>query len=107
MVERIKELCKINKITIKSLEKELEIGNGSIARWTKSKPSVENVLKISQKFNVSLDWLVIGKEPEELTLEEKKLVNLYRSADERGKRAIFRTAEAENMEQESSDSMIG
>lgn len=107
MVERIKELCKINKITIKSLEKELEIGNGSIAKWTKSKPSVENVLKISQKFNVSLDWLITGKEPEELTLEEKKLVNLYRSADERGKRAIFRTAEAENMEQESSDSMIG
>lgn len=107
MVERIKELCKNNKITIKSLEKELEIGNGSIAKWTKSKPSVENVLKISQKFNVTLDWLVTGKEPEELTLEEKNLVNLYRSADERGKRAIIRTAEAENMEQESSDSMIG
>lgn len=107
MVERIKELCKINKITIKSLEKELEIGNGSIAKWSKSKPSVENVLKISQKFNVSLDWLVTGKEPEELTLEEKELVNLYRLADERGKRAIIRTAEAESTEQESSESKIG
>ena len=57
MVERIKGLCKTNKITIKSLEKELEISNGSIAKWSKSKPSVENVLKILQKFNVSLDWL--------------------------------------------------
>ena len=107
MVERIKGLCKNNKISIKALEKELGIGNGSIAKWTKSKPSVENILKISQKFDVSLDWLVTGKEPEELTQEERNLVNLYRAAEERGKRAIIRTAEAENLEQESLDSKIG
>ena len=89
------------------IEKELGIGNGSIAKWTKSKPSVENILKISQKFDVSLDWLVTGKEPEELTQEERNLVNLYRVADERGKRAIIRTAEAETLEQKSSDSKIG
>lgn len=107
IVERIQSLCTQNKTTIKALERELNIANGSIRRWNESKPSVEKVLLISQKFNISIDWLVTGKEAEELTTEERQLVNLYRAADERGKRAIIRTAEAENMEQESSNSKIG
>lgn len=107
IVERIRDLCTQNKTTIKALERELNIANGSIRNWEANKPSVEKVLLVSQRFNVSIDWLVTGKESGELTLEEKKLVDLYRSADERGKRTIFRTAEAEGMEQELSDSMIG
>lgn len=98
IVERIRDLCTQNKTTIKALERELNIANGSIRNWEANKPSVEKVLLVSQRFNVSIDWLVTGKESGELTLEEKKLVDLYRSADERGKRTIFRTAEAEGME---------
>ena len=93
IVERIKELCKINEISIKSLEKELNIGNGSIAKWTKSTPSVENILKISKRFNVSLDWLVTGKEEKDLSRDEKKLVELYRNTNDIGQPLTMKHAE--------------
>lgn len=70
-------------------------------------PSVDKVQIVADMLSVSIDWLVTGKEPDELTLEERKLIDLYRSADDRGKRTIFRTAEAETLEQESSNSKIG
>lgn len=93
IVERIRELCKTNKISIKSLEKELNIGNGSIAKWTKSTPSVENILKISNRFKVSLDWLVTGKEEKDLTQEEKKLLELYRNTNDIGQPLTMKHAE--------------
>lgn len=116
IVERIKELCKINKISIKSLEKELSIGNGSIAKWTKSTPSVENILKISKRFNVSLDWLVTGKEEKDLKQDEKKLVELYRNTNDVGQPLTMKHAEDiqqalprvnQTQEQESLNSQIG
>lgn len=107
LIERIENICKQKGYSIMRLEKESGLSNGQIGKWKKQKPSYDKVASVANTLNVTIDWLITGKAPEDLTLEEKKLIDLYRSADERGKRAIFRTAEAENMEQESSDSMIG
>lgn len=107
LVERIKLKCKENHTSMNALEGELGFGNGTLRRWDERTPGADRLLTLANRLNTSVDWLLTGKDPENLTPEEKKLVELYRSADERGKRAIIRTAEAENMEQESSDSMIG
>ncbi len=107
LIERIENTCKQKGYSIMRLEKESGLSNGQIRKWRTQKPSYDKVESVANTLNVTIDWLITGKDPENLTPEEKKLVELYRSADERGKRAIFRTAEAENMEQESSDSMIG
>lgn len=107
LIERIENICKQKGYSIMRLEKESGLSNGQIGKWKKQKPSYDKVASVANTLNVTIDWLITGKAPEDLTLEEKKLIDLYRSADERGKRAIFRTAEAESMEQESSDSMIG
>ncbi len=107
IVERIKDLCIAENITIKELERIIQISNGSIRHWNEKTPSVERVLLVADHFNVSLDWLVTGKESENLTPEEQLLVDHYRRADNRGKRSIMRTAESESAELESSTSKLG
>ena len=107
IVERIKEKCKENSTNMSNLERELGFGNGNIRRWETQKPSYDKVLAVANALNVSLDWLITGKEAAELSPEEQKLVDLYRVADTRGKRNIMRSAEAESAELESSDSKIG
>lgn len=107
IVERIKNLCIAENITIKELERIIQISNGSIRHWNEKTPSVERVLLVADHFNVSLDWLVTGKESGNLTPEEQLLVDHYRRADNRGKRSIMRTAESESTELESSTSKLG
>lgn len=107
IVERIKDLCIAENITIKELERIIQISNGSIRHWNEKTPSVERVLLVADHFNVSLDWLVTGKESGNLTPEEQLLVDRYRRADNRGKRSIMRTAESESTELESSTSKLG
>lgn len=107
IVERIKDLCIAENITIKELERIIQISNGSIRHWNEKTPSVERVLLVAEHFNVSLDWLVTGKESRNLTPEEQLLVDHYRRADDRGKRSIMRTAESESAELESSASKLG
>ena len=107
LVERIESVRKQKGFSISKLEKESGLSNGQIGKWKTQKPSYEKVASVANTLNVTIDWLITGKDPESLTPEEKKLIDLYRSADERGKRAIIRTAEAESTEQESSESKIG
>lgn len=107
LVERIKLKCKENHTSMNALEGELGFGNGTLRRWDERTPGADRLLTLANRLNTSVDWLLTGKDPENLTPEEKRLIELYRSADERGKRTIIRTAEAENMEQKSSNSMIG
>ena len=106
-VERIKSLCITENITIKELERIIQISNGSIRHWNEKTPSVERVLLVADYFKVSLDWLVTGKESGKLTPEEQQLIDYYRKADDRGKRSILRTAESESTELESSASKLG
>ena len=107
IVERIKSLCITENITIKELERIIQISNGSIRHWNEKPPSVERVLLVADYFKVSLDWLVTGKESGKLTPEEQQLIDYYRKADDRGKRSILRTAESESTELESSTSKLG
>lgn len=107
IVERIKSLCITENITIKELERIIQISNGSIRHWNEKTPSVERVLLVADYFKISLDWLVTGKESGKLTPEEQQLIDYYRKADDRGKRSILRTAESESTELESSASKLG
>lgn len=81
MVDRIRSLCKENGTSIKQLEKELGFGNGIIARWSKSKPNYDRLLKVAERFNVSVEYLLGDeeqkKEPTTVSgseLDEKSLI---------------------------------
>ena len=107
LFERITQKCKEEGLTIKALEEKAGFSNATIRKWETQKPSYDKVVKIADCLNVSLNWLIMGKEAGELTAEEQKLVDCYRRADDRGKRSIMRTAESESTELESSTSRIG
>ena len=58
IVKRIKKLCEKKGISLHKLEQETGLGNGIIARWEKSSPSVENLKKVADYFGVTIDMLI-------------------------------------------------
>lgn len=61
MYEKIEQLCVNKKIAIGRLENELGFGKGTVSKWKESSPSVENLKKVADYFDVSIDYLV-GRE---------------------------------------------
>ena len=80
IVERIKVRCKEKGTSMNALEKELGFGNGSIRLWDKKEPGSQKVILVAERLDLSLDWLLTGKESGNLTPEEKLLVDYYRRA---------------------------
>lgn len=72
--ERIKELCKENGISMNQLEKEIGVGSGYISKIGSSTPNMKNIQKIAEYFNVSTDYLMLGKDVEKYSPEQAKLI---------------------------------
>ena len=81
MVSLIKELCASKKTTIKALERELGLGNGTIRRWDDSSPAYEKLQKVAEYFGITVAELT-GEEPKEkpATLESDELAELQQEA---------------------------
>ena len=62
--ERIKSLCKKHGISMNKLEQDLDFGTGYISKLDKSTPNTKKMQLIADHFNVSVDYLMTGKEPE-------------------------------------------
>ncbi|AVK82425.1 transcriptional regulator [Lysinibacillus sp. B2A1] len=58
LVEKIKMLCKEQKISIAELERKTGISNGQIRKWDVSTPGTDKVTLIADFFDVSLDYLL-------------------------------------------------
>nr|WP_044477469.1 helix-turn-helix transcriptional regulator [Paenibacillus antibioticophila] len=61
---RIEFLIKSHGITKKSFCEELKISTGNLGDWRrgKSTPSTNKLIEIAAFFDVSLDWLLTGRE---------------------------------------------
>ena len=75
--ETIKILSRKKGLSINQLEKTLGLSKGSLCRIDTNRPSVDRLQKIADLFEVSLDYLMTGKEqPEkgvpELTTRDKR-----------------------------------
>lgn len=66
--DRIKTLCEKKKISVNKLETELGFGTGYVSKLDKSTPNTAKIQKIADYFDVSVDYLVTGKE-HEFTIE--------------------------------------
>ena len=64
VAQRIKDLMKSEKLTQMQLAHALEVGQSSISDWLnyKSEPSIENLWKLADFFDVSVDYLIGRKE---------------------------------------------
>ena len=81
---KIKELVEKNGITANKLLLDCKI-NSSFLNDLKSKnvkPSIEKILKISEYFNVSIDYLVTGTQSiETVPVDQQELLDLYNQLD--------------------------
>ena len=64
MKQRIKDLCKKHEISMNALEKKLGLGIGYISKLGKTVPSTKKIQLIADYFQVSVDYIMTGKEPE-------------------------------------------
>ena len=64
VAQRIKDLMKSEKLTQMQLAHALVVGQSSISDWlnSKSEPSIENLWKLADFFDVSVDYLIGRKE---------------------------------------------
>lgn len=80
-VERIKIKLNQKNMSIKAYEKEIGLGNGTIAKWEKQVPRIDKLILVANSLQVSLDWLVFGKENNDLNEDERQLLEAYQQAD--------------------------
>ena len=79
MVERIVDLIKKKGMSINAVEKQLGFGNGAIKRFDTNSPSIDKIISLSNFLNVSLDYLVIGKDNANMLSNEKRgLVDIFK-----------------------------
>lgn len=61
-LNKIRELCKDNRISLTDLERKVELANGTICKWEGRSPGVENVRKVADFFGVTVDELIREEE---------------------------------------------
>ncbi|GAB6988197.1 helix-turn-helix domain-containing protein [Paenibacillus pini] len=72
--ERIEILIKQKGMTKKLFCENLCISTGNFGDWKrgKSTPSTNKLIEIAAYFNVTLDWLILGRESDEIVLREDR-----------------------------------
>ncbi len=56
--KKIKQLCDERKVSFAEVERKTGISNGQIRRWDNSSPKIENIQKVADFFDVSVDYLL-------------------------------------------------
>ena len=92
MIQRIQIKLKEKGLSISKLEKECNLGNGTIKRWETNKPSIDKVEKVANFLGISIEWLITGKEAPDLTKDEQQLLINYRLCNPKGKERILENA---------------
>lgn len=87
--ERLQSLMDSHNLTQKQLADCCNMRQANISEWKKNGnfPSGEIAIRIADYFNISIDYLLTGKE-ENLTQEETELLSNYRKLDANTKKII-------------------
>ena len=59
-LDRVKTLCKNKGVSQRKMEQDIGISNGASSKWVSSSPSIEILQKLSNYFEVSLNYLMTG-----------------------------------------------
>lgn len=89
-VDRIDLKLKEKGIKRFSFCEDMNITHSALTDWSKrgTIPSADTVLKIANYLNVSMEWLLTGRNPEGITDEEAELLRRYRTLDARDKSVV-------------------
>jgi len=66
IVNRIKNLADAKKTSFAEIERTVGLSNGQIRRWDNVSPKTENLQKVADYFDVSVDYL-LGRTDQERT----------------------------------------
>ena len=91
IIDRIIELSDEKNIKQIDIANKLDINKSVVANWKKRNcnPPAEYIPQIAELLNVSVQWLMTGEEQsEEITSEEKALLEHYRMLSEKDKAEI-------------------
>ena len=84
-------LCQKNKISANAVCAKLGLSTAAATHWKNGAiPKGDILLKLAQYFNVTIDYLLTGKEPQnqsetDLTDDEIELLSTYRQLPQKGK----------------------
>ena len=72
IADRIKEICAQKGTSMYKLEKQLNLGNGTIGKWGKNgrQPTYDKAVAVANALGVSTDYLLEGEQKEKPTSEE-------------------------------------
>lgn len=56
--KNIISLCNAKNISVAKLERETGLSNGTVGKWKKTSPTIDNVVKVADFFGVTVDDLI-------------------------------------------------
>lgn len=80
MYNRILKLCEENNINGKKLGELLGLKKSPLTDWKngKAKPTIEQITRMCEIFAISADYILFGKEYNELSTDEIELLRNYK-----------------------------
>ena len=85
ILDRIKIKAKEQGLTISNIEEMLSFGKNSMYRWDTNSPSVDKVILVANLLNISIDYLITGKDERISSVvdnDENKLIQKYNQLSE-------------------------
>lgn len=58
LYDKIKEICNTRGISVRSIEKEAGLSNGTISKWNDASPTVEKLQAVAKVLNVKIEKLL-------------------------------------------------
>ena len=98
IADRIKEICAQKGTSMYKLEKQLNLGNGTIGKWGKNgrQPTYDKAVAVANALGVSADYLLTGEQKEKpapdrdgLSGKDKRLIEWFRSLPLEKQKAIL------------------
>lgn len=78
IVDRVRMLANAQGMSLPVLETKLNLGNGTISRWSKSSPNSDKLMRVADFFHVPVDYL-LGREPSSYDSEYGRALQQERS----------------------------
>lgn len=56
---KIKEIAKKRNVSIRKIEQECDISNGSICKWNEVDPGVSKLMAVANYFEIPIDYFIL------------------------------------------------
>jgi len=93
--QRLKAWRKEKGLTTTEISAKTGLSTGGLSAYERDEKLIgsKSLLALWKEYNIDIAWILTGKRENELTTNEQKLVNLYRSTNEIGQPLILKHAE--------------